>query len=441
MSDRDLVAVGIRPVPPGAVRETRTFPLSVTGGRVWPAYAAAFVLWALTRWAVLAYQGDWLWMNSFVVDTARDIMAGRWREVVRPPLPSVFAIPLLQMGASDHLAVALVYFVASMLEFAAFALVVRLLFRDRPREQLVSLLLFLILPMNHSIHTWRNIPTVIQAGAVFLLSAHWLWSRRAGASPWTPASVVWAGGAIALGLWSRTEMLVFAVLLGGLAVLLFRAAAARVAALYVVAALVAFGAVTVHGRLVGDDPGHTSSYQIHTFFDSTPASWLSEGCRLYPTETCRDEEGEAYFAPVDRRAGLLKVILDKPLPTVARTAQSAVDNLWIMFGANISTYPTLVWLVGLAWLASAPVRVAFRALPRAIWPATLAALAVTVLPPLSWAPAHPQYHLHTLLPAMVLAVPALAALLPTTRGRVVAMGFLLGNAALSAFRYTRYPGY
>ena len=64
-----------------------------------------------------------------------------------------------------------------------------------------------------------------------------------------------------------------------------------------------------------------------------------------------------------------------------------------------------------------------------------------MLPPLSWAPPHPQYHLQLLLLVIVAAVPVLVALAREPRGRLLATGFFVANAALSAFRYTRYPGY
>jgi hypothetical protein len=76
-----------------------------------------------------------------------------------------------------------------------------------------------------------------------------------------------------------------------------------------------------------------------------------------------------------------------------------------------------------------------------VWIVVLAVLAETVLPPLSWAPPHPQYHLQLVLPIIVLVVPVLVGLARVPRGRLVALAFLVGNAGLSAFRYTRYPGY
>jgi hypothetical protein len=45
------------------------------------------------------------------------------------------------------------------------------------------------------------------------------------------------------------------------------------------------------------------------------------------------------------------------------------------------------------------------------------------------------------LPMVVLLVPALVALLRMPRARWLALGFLALEAGLSAFRYTRYPGY
>jgi hypothetical protein len=49
--------------------------------------------------------------------------------------------------------------------------------------------------------------------------------------------------------------------------------------------------------------------------------------------------------------------------------------------------------------------------------------------------------LQLVLPIVILVVPILVALARMPRGRFVALGFLVANASLSAFRYTRYPGY
>ena len=71
----------------------------------------------------------------------------------------------------------------------------------------------------------------------------------------------------------------------------------------------------------------------------------------------------------------------------------------------------------------------------------VAIMAESVLPPLTWAPPHPQYHVALVLPFVVLLVPPLLALVRMPRGRWVALGFMVVNVGLSAFRYTRYPGY
>ena len=63
------------------------------------------------------------------------------------------------------------------------------------------------------------------------------------------------------------------------------------------------------------------------------------------------------------------------------------------------------------------------------------------LPPLTWAPPHAQYHVALVLPIVLLLVPTLFALVHMPRGRWLAYGFVLAEAGLSAFRYTRYPGY
>ena len=72
---------------------------------------------------------------------------------------------------------------------------------------------------------------------------------------------------------------------------------------------------------------------------------------------------------------------------------------------------------------------------------SLAVVAESMLPPLSWAPPHPQYHLQMVYPISLLLVPVLMALARMPRGRLLALEFFIANACLSAFRYTRYPGY
>jgi len=97
--------------------------------------------------------------------------------------------------------------------------------------------------------------------------------------------------------------------------------------------------------------------------------------------------------------------------------------------------------VALALAVAASARRALTQIGAATWMVALAAVGETVLPPLSWAPPHPQYHLQLSVAVVVLLVPLLTALLRSTRGQLLAGVFFFGNLALSAFRYTRYPGY
>jgi hypothetical protein len=135
------------------------------------------------------------------------------------------------------------------------------------------------------------------------------------------------------------------------------------------------------------------------------------------------------------------MLVGHPLTALAKTAQSGWDNLWTILGPNLSTFPGSAPFVLVVVAVLPPVRRAMSAIPAAAWMVAVAALAETVLPPLSWAPPHPQYHLQLILLVLILVVPTLVALTRTPRGRLVAIGFLIGNAALSAFRYTRYAGY
>ena len=111
-----------------------------------------------------------------------------------------------------------------------------------------------------------------------------------------------------------------------------------------------------------------------------------------------------------------------------------------MFGPNLSTYPGYVPLLALALLLSRSARDALRQVPRAVWLIAIAAFAESALPPLSWAPPHPQYHLGTFLAVMIVAVPVLSALVRIDRARLLVGGFFVANAILSAVRYTRYAG-
>src|SRR5207249_4860498 len=121
------------------------------------------------------------------------------------------------------------------------------------------------------------------------------------------------------------------------------------------------------------------------------------------------------------------------------TLRSATDNLWDLVGPNLSTFPGIVPFVLVVLAFVRPAREALWRVPGAVWMVVLAVVGESVLPPLSWAPPHPQYHLQMVLPIAVLLVPVLIALGRMPRGRLVALAFLIGNAGLTAFRYTRYP--
>ena len=160
----------------------------------------------------------------------------------------------------------------------------------------------------------------------------------------------------------------------------------------------------------GVDRTELARYQVHTFLDSTPESWLTPECRAQPTENCRDRDGATYFAPVVREAGVLPLVLNHPLTTLAKTARSAVDNLWTLLGPNISTFPGIAPFALLALLVL-PGRASGDPGPadtRSGWSA-LAAVGESVLPPLSWAPPHPQYHLQLIVAVVVVVVPILCA--------------------------------
>jgi hypothetical protein len=135
------------------------------------------------------------------------------------------------------------------------------------------------------------------------------------------------------------------------------------------------------------------------------------------------------------------MLVAHPFTALAKTAQSAWDNLWIMVGANLSTFPGVVPFVLLMAALVPDVRRQIGTVPVANWLVGIAALAETLLPPLSWAPPHPQYHAQLMVTVVVVTVPVLVALAYLPRGRVVATAFFVATAALSVFRYTRYPGY
>jgi hypothetical protein len=308
----------------------------------------------------------------------------------------------------------------------------------------VALLIFLLVPYNHSIHHYRDVPVVLACSAIFLLAAHWLVAARrretAGDSLGV-RDVVWVGGAMVLGVWSRTEVLTFVLAVCLLGAFVWRRRVAPLIGLYIGTALLVVGALLVTNRLEGIDASEAARYQWHTFLDSTPESWLTADCRAQPTENCRERDGLTYFGPAPAEGGVLPMLLAHPWTALLKTAQSGLDNLWIILGPNLSTFPGIApfLLVVLAFMPLA--RSALGSIGAAGLIVALGALAETVLPPLSWAPPHPQYHLQLLLLVVVAAVPILVALAREPRGRLLAAGFFVANAALSAFRYTRYPGY
>lgn len=405
-------------------------------------YLLAGLAWMLTRLFVLLHQGSWPWMNFFVVETAQGMLAGSWDEAVRPPLPSLLALPLLLAGAGDLATILTLYLLGSLLEFCAFLLFLRHLFPGRMLEQGLALTLLLVLPMSHSIHHWRNVPVILATSGTLLIAAHWLRAHRTGlADIWSPRSVGWALGAVLLGAWSRTETLTFVVGLVLLGLVSFRSRIGPLVGLYLVACLIAVVGSLGFVRAAGADLAVASRYQVHTFLDSTPASWLSSGCRNYPTEDCREQEGWTYFGPEDRQVGLTAIIARHPLTALAKTWRSGLDNLWELFGRNVSTYPGTAWFLLALLLLRPGLRRALRAVPLPAWMVAGAALGVSLLPPLAWAPPHPQYHLHSLAAVVVVVVPVLAALVRGGQSSLLVNAFYAANVVLSAYRYTRYPGY
>jgi hypothetical protein len=405
-------------------------------------YGVGLVGWLVTRLLVLVHQGAWPWMNAFVVAAARGIVVGEWADAVRPQLPAVLGVPLVLAGLTEQQTVAVLYVLASLVQFGAFVVLIRALYPGRVEPQAVALLVFLLVPFNHSIHHYRDVPVVLASSAVFLLAARFFTIVQR--SPSLSVSLGdWAAivGATLVGLWSRTEVVTFSVTLALLALVVWRGAAVRLAAALAAAvAVVSVGLLMVY-RVEGVDLAEASLYQAHTFLDSTPESWLTPECRAVPTENCREHDGLLYFGPADLHAGVLPMVTAHPLTTVAKTVRSAVDNLWILLGPNLSTFPFIVPFLVIVLAVAPPMRRALATVPIAAWLVTVAVIAESVLPPLSWAPPHPQYHLQMVLPIVVLVVPVLLAMARTPRGRLAAVAFLVGNAGLSALRYSRYPGY
>jgi hypothetical protein len=215
----------------------------------------------------------------------------------------------------------------------------------------------------------------------------------------------------------------------------------RLAILYAATALLVTGTLWTMYQIEKVDLPQAWFYTAHTFLDSTPDSWLTPECRANPTENCREADGLSYFGPANLRDGVFALAMNHPLMTIAKSVRSAWDNAWVLIGPNLSTFPgTVPFLVVLAGLFPS-VRASYRMLPRPVWLVAVAIAAESVLPPLTWAPPHPQYHVALAAPIVILLVPALLALLRMPRGRWLAFGYLVVDVLLSAFRYTRYPGY
>jgi len=407
-----------------------------------PIYSAALAFWLATRALVLVHQGAWPWMNAFVVAAAHGILVGDWNEAVRPQLPAVLGVPVVLAGANEQQTVAVLYVLASLVQFAAFVVLLRTLFPGRMQEQTLGLLVFLLVPFNHSIHHYRDLPVVLASAAIFLLGAEFV--RRFQAAPvprWSPAAVAYVTALMLLGIWSRIEVLAFVGVLALVALLVYRRRAIPTVAIYLATATLVTATLLVMYRIEDVDLGQAWFYTAHTFLDSTPDSWLTPECRADPTENCRETDGLTYFGPANLRDGVLALALNHPLVTLAKSARSAWDNAWVLVGPNLSTFPLIVPFLVLVVALLPQVRGEYRRVPLAAWVLVVAIIAESLLPPLTWAPPHPQYHVALVLPMVVLLVPALVALMRMSRARWLALGFLALQAGLSAFRYTRYPGY
>lgn len=405
-------------------------------------YGAALAFWMVTRVFVLLHQGAWPWMNSFVVDAAHGILVGDWNDAVRPQLPAVLGVPVVLAGANEQQTVAVLYLLASLVQFVAFVLLLRALFPGRLPLQTLALVVFLLLPFNHSIHHYRDMPVVLASAAIFLLSAEVVCRfAHQDARPWTFARLAYLTGLMLLGIWSRIEVLAFVGVLCVALLVVYRRRALSLAIAYLGAAALVTATLLVMYRIEDVDLGQAWFYTAHTFLDSTPDSWLTPECRANPTENCREADGLTYFGPANLRDGVVALAMNHPLVTVAKSLRSAWDNAWVLVGPNLSTFPLVIPFVVIAAAVWPEVRRAYRAVPLAGWLVSVAIAAESVLPPLTWAPPHPQYHVALVLPMVLLLVPGLFALLRMSRARWLAFGFLALEAALSAFRYTRYAGY
>jgi hypothetical protein len=332
---------------------------------------------------------------------------------------------------------------ASVVQFGAFVMLVRALFPGRGDAQAIGLLIFLLVPFNHSIHHYRDLPVVLASAAIFLLGARVI--RAFGQPPTTQSTrlkdVAVVVGLMLLGIWSRIEVLAFVGVLLVALLVVYRRRALRLALGYALAAFAVTATLLVMYKIEDVDLGQAWFYTAHTFLDSTPDSWLTPECRANPTENCREADGLSYFGPANLRDGVLELALNHPFVTLAKSVRSGWDNAWILVGPNLSTFPLVVPFVVVLAALLPEVRAAYRMVPKAAWVLMVAIMAESVLPPLTWAPPHPQYHVALVLPMVVLLVPVLFALVRMSRARWLAFGFLVLNAGLSAFRYSRYPGY
>src|SRR5438309_1455076 len=160
-------------------------------------------------------------MNAFVVAAARGIVVGDWNDAVRPQLPDLLGVPLVLLGASEQQAIAILYLLASLVQFSAFVALMRALFPRRRPEQTLAMLIFLLVPYDHSIHHYRDIPVVLASSAIFLLSAHFI-SSLTGARRTMVLEIAIVAAVLLLGLWSRGEVLTFVAALVVLALIVYR---------------------------------------------------------------------------------------------------------------------------------------------------------------------------------------------------------------------------
>src|SRR6266851_6675991 len=231
---RTALSAGVRPGAGGSILSAVVTGVSTLRGHEMRAsnwitlpriYTLGLVFWLATRWLVLVHQGAWPWMNAFVVAAARGIVVGDWNDAVRPQLPDLLGVPLVFVGATEQQTVAILYLIASLVQFGAFVVLIRTLFPGRLVEQALALLIFVLVPYNHSIHHYRDVPVVLASSAVFLLSAHFLRTfvrREPGDRGVDARSALWVTGAMLLGVGSRAEVVTFVGVLIVVALILWR---------------------------------------------------------------------------------------------------------------------------------------------------------------------------------------------------------------------------